>query len=105
MYNFFLLSSKKVPFEQYYRLHLTGPKNARCELSSSHVFVLDHTSFEHGNYFFLHALHEALLAFNNVLQGFGFSQLLEQNDPKKHPARPTSKHPFCYDLCQGRYSG
>ena len=26
LYNTFLLSSKKIPFEQYYSLHLPGPK-------------------------------------------------------------------------------
>ena len=38
--NIFLLSSKKIPFEQYYRLHISGPDI--CETMSSNVFVLAH---------------------------------------------------------------
>ena len=78
LYNTFLLSSKKTTYEQYYRLHLPAPKIAICEITSPNVFVSDGTAFEQGNFSFLPALHEALYAFNNVLQEFGFSQTLEQ---------------------------
>ena len=91
MYNTFLPSSKKILFEQYYHLHLPGPKIAICEITSSNVFVIDGTAFEQGNFYFLHALHEALYAFSNVLQEFGFFQTLEQYNPQK---QPTHTHPY-----------
>ena len=43
MSNVFLLPSKKIPFEQYYRLHLPGPNVAICKTKSNNVFVLTHT--------------------------------------------------------------
>ena len=52
MYNVFLLSSKKIPFEQYYRLHVSGPTIAICETKSNNVFVLTHTSFDQKNFYF-----------------------------------------------------
>ena len=72
MYNVFLLPSKKIPFEQYYRLHVSGPKIAICEIKSNNVFVLTHTSFDQNNFYFLHAVQEAVDAFNAVLKDFGF---------------------------------
>ena len=89
MYNVFLLSSKKIPFEQYYRFHLSGPNVAICETKSNNVFVLSHTSFGKNNFYFLHAVQEAVEAFNNVLKDFGFFQRLAPCDPSKHPTKPN----------------
>ena len=89
MYNVFLLSSKTIPFEQYYRLHLSGPNVAICETNSSNVFVLSQTSFSKNNFYFLHAVQEAVDAFTDVLKDFGFFQRLASYDPSKHPTHPT----------------
>ena len=55
LFNIFLLSSKKIPFEQYYRLHDSGSRIALYETNSSNVFVKDGTSFEQNNFYFLRA--------------------------------------------------
>ena len=89
----FLLSSKKIPFEQYYRLHVSGPTNAICENKSITVFVPTHISFDQTNFYFLHAVQEAVDAFNAVLQDFGFFQKLALYDPTKHP---TQRNPSIY---------
>ena len=88
MYNVFLLSSKLIPFEQYYRLHLSGPNVAICELKSNNVFVLSHTSFDKNNFYFLHAVQEIFDAFSELLKDFGFFQRLAPYDPSKHPTQP-----------------
>ena len=64
MHNIFSLSSKKIPFEQYYRLHNSGPTIAICGTKSNNVFVLTHTSFDQNNFYFLHI--------NAILYDFGF---------------------------------
>ena len=87
LYNIFLLCSKKVPFEQYYRLHFSEPRIAFRETNSNNVFLIDRTTFEQNNFCFLQ---EVIDAFNSVLNDFGFSQKLEPYDPKKHPTQPTS---------------
>ena len=51
MSNIFLISSKKIPFEQYYRLHVSGPTIAICETKASNVFVLAHASFDQNHFF------------------------------------------------------
>ena len=66
MYNVFLLSSKKKPFEQYCRLQVSGPTIAICETESNNVFFLTHTSFDQKNFSFLHAVQEAIDAFNII---------------------------------------
>ena len=86
----FLLSSKKIPFEQYYRLHLSGPNIAICETKSNNVIVLTHTSFDQNYFYFLHAVQEAVDAFIEVLKDFGFFQRLALYDPSKHPTQPNS---------------
>ena len=89
MYNVFLLSSKKIPFEQYHRLHLSGPNVAICETKSNNVFVITHTSFDQNNFYFLHAVQEAFDAFTEVLKDFGFFQRLAPYDPSIHPTQPN----------------
>ena len=87
LHNIFFLYSKKILYEQYYRLHISGLPIAICQTNSSNLFVIDRTSFEQNNFYFLHALQEAVNAFNSVLHDFGFSQKLETYGPKKHPTQ------------------
>ena len=102
MYNVFLLSSKKIPFEQYYRLHLSEPNVAICEKKSNKVFVLSHTSFDKNNFYFLHAVQEAVDAFNEVLKHFRFFndclRMIHQNtlfNTTLPPTLKTSNLAFC----------
>ena len=89
MYNVFSLSSKKIPFEQYYRLHVSGPSFAFCETKSNKVFVLTHTSFDQNNFYLLHTVQESIDAFNAVMQDFGFFfQKLAPYDSSKDPTQP-----------------
>ena len=89
MYNAFLLSSKKIHFEQNYRLHLSGPNVAICETKSNRVFILTHISFNQNNFYFLHAVQEAVDAFNEVLKDFVFFQRQAPYGPSKHPTQPN----------------
>ena len=89
MYNVIVLSSKMIPFEQCYRLHLSGPNTAICETKTNNVFFLTHTSFDQNNFYFLHAVQEAVDAFNEVLKDFGLFQRLAPYDPSKHPTQPN----------------
>ena len=41
LYNVCKIENKNIPFEQYARLHLDGPKIAICETASKAVFVLN----------------------------------------------------------------
>ena len=88
MYNVFLVSSKKIPFEQYYRLHVSGPAFAISETKSNNIFVLTHTSFDQNNFYFLHAVQEAVDSFNAVMEVFWFFKKLAPYDPSKHPTQP-----------------
>ena len=89
LHNIFLSYSKNIPFEQFNRIHKSGPLIAICETNSSNVFVIDRTSFEQKNFYFLHAVQEAMNAFISVLMDFG----LEPYDPKKkHSIQPPSSH-------------
>ena len=88
MYNDFLISTKKIHFEQYYRLRVSRPTIAICETKSSNVFVLSHISFDQNNFYFLHAVREAVDAFNAVMNDFGIFQKLAPYDPSKHPTQP-----------------
>ena len=94
MYNIFLLSKKKFPFEQYYRLHAAGSRVAICETTSNNVFVLPDSSFEQNNFVFLHALQEVVDVIKCVLQDFGYNQIFEKYDSVKHPTHPIPSHPF-----------
>ena len=76
MYNKFILSPKKILFEQYYRLHILGPTIAVSEIKSNNVFVLTHKSFDQNSSFFLHGVQEAVDAFIAVLRDFCFKSWL-----------------------------
>ena len=93
LYNVAQIKTKKITFEQYSRIHLAGPKNAICETASNAVFVLN-SAFTSKDQYFKTAIHEAILAFNNVLKDFGYTQNLEYYDPNVHQAHPTSQHPL-----------
>ena len=84
---------KKITFEQYSQIHLAGPKIAICETASIAVFVLN-SSFTSKDQYFHTAIQEAMTAFNNILQDFGYTQTLEYYDPNVHQAHPPPQHPL-----------
>ena len=85
--------TKKITFEQYSRIHLAGPKTAICETASNAVFVLSSALTSKDQYFHT-AIQEAILAFNNILKDFGYTQTLEYYDPHVHQAHPPPQHPL-----------
>ena len=87
------IKKKKITFEQYSRLQLDGPKTAICETSSNVVFVLN-SSFTSKDHYFRAAIDEAMTAFNNTLQEFGYTQILEYYDPHVHQKHPPATTPF-----------
>ena len=93
MYNVPQIKKKKITFEQYSRLHLTGPKIAICETTSNVVFVLN-SSFTSKDQYFKAAIQEAIIAFNNVLQDFGYTQTLEHYDSTAHQSHPPIHYPL-----------
>ena len=66
-------------------------------MNPNNVFVIVYSSFEQNNIYFLHALQEAMNAFNSVLHDFGFYQNLEPYYSKKHPTQPFSSHLSTYN--------
>ena len=93
LYNVAQIKKKKITFEQYSRTHLAGQKIAICETASNAVFVLN-SSFTSRDQYFRAAIQEAMTAFNNTLQDFGYTQTLEYYDPNVHQAYPPPKHPL-----------
>ena len=93
LYNVAQIKTKKITFEQYSRIHLAGPKIAICEIASNAVFVLN-SAFTSKDQYFKAAIQEAILAFNNVLKDFGYTQTLEYYDPQMHQAHPPQPHPL-----------
>ena len=91
LYNVAQIKTKKITFEQYSRIHLVGPKIAICETASNAVFVLN-SAFTSKEQYFKAAIQEAILAFNNVLKDFGYTQTLEYYDPQMHQAHPPQQH-------------
>ena len=87
LYNVAQIKKKKITFEQYSRIHLAGPKIAICETASNAVFVLK-SSFTSKDQYFHTAIQEAITAFSNILQDFGYTQTLEYYDPNVHQAHP-----------------
>ena len=92
LYNVAQIKTKKT-FEQYSRIHLAGPKIAICETASNAVFVLN-SAFTSKDQYFRTAIYEAILAFNIVLNDFGYFQTLEYYDSNVHQAHPPSQHPL-----------
>ena len=76
LYNISKIKKKKITFQPYFRLHLGGPKIVICETTSNVVFVLN-SSFTSKDHYFCAATDEAMTAFNNTLQEFGYTQTLE----------------------------
>ena len=58
-------------------------KSIICETTSKVVFVLN-SSFTSKDQYFRAAIQEAMIAFNNNLQDFGYTQTLEYYDPNTH---------------------
>ena len=93
LYNVAQIKTKKKSFEQYSRIHLTGPKIAICETASNAVFILN-SAFTSKDQYFKTAIQEAILGFNNVLKDFECTQTLENYDPNVHQAHPPPQHPL-----------
>ena len=93
LYNISQIKKKKITFKQYSRIHVAGPKIAICETASNVVFVLN-SSFTSKIQYFRAAIQEAMTAFKNTLQDFGYTQTLEYYDPNTHQAHPLSQHPL-----------
>ena len=93
LYNVAQIKTKKITYEQYSRIHLAGPKIAICKTASNAVFVLN-SAFTSKEQYFQTAIQEAILAFNNVLKDFGYTQTLEYYDPNVHQAHPPPQHPL-----------
>ena len=93
LYNISQIKKKKLTFEQYSRIHLAGPKIAICETTSNVVFVLN-SSFTSKDQYSRVAIQEAMTAFNNTLQDFGYTQTLEYYDPITHQAHPPPQNPL-----------
>ena len=89
LYNVCQIRNKDITFEQYYRIHVHGPKIAICEITSDSVFVLNSAFTAKDNYFRV-AIDEAIDAFND----FGYTQQLQKYDPTTHQVHPQPKHPF-----------
>ena len=66
LYNVCQIKKKQITFEQYYRVHVQGPKIAICEITSDTVFVLN-SAFTTKDNFFQVALDDAIDAFNAVI--------------------------------------
>ena len=93
LYNITQIKKKHITFEQYSRIHLTGPKFDICETASNVVFVLN-SSFTTKDQYFRVALQEATAAFNHMLQDFGYTQKLEVYEPIKHQTHSPQQHPL-----------
>ena len=93
LYNITQIKKKKITFENYSHLHSDGPKIAICETASNVVFVLN-SSFTTKDQYFRAAIQEAITAFINMLQDFGYTQKLEVYDPLMHQVHPPQQHPF-----------
>ena len=92
LYNVAQIKTKKITFEQYSRLHLAGPKIATCETIKC-CFRFE-SAFTSKDQYFHTAIQEAILAFNNILKDFGYTQTFEYYDPHVHQAHPPPQHPL-----------
>ena len=93
LYNVAQIKKKKITFEQYSRIHLAGPKIAICGTASNAAFVLN-SAFTLKDQYFHTAIQKAILAFNNILKNFRYTQTLEYYDPHVHQAHPPPQHPL-----------
>ena len=93
LYDVCQVKKKQINFEQYYRIHVAGPKIAACESTSETVFVLN-SAFTTKDNFFQTAIDDAIDAFNATLLDFGYTQQLQRYDPETHQVHTTSKQPF-----------
>ena len=93
LYNVCQIKKKHISFEQYYRLHVDGPKIAICETTSDTVFVLNSAFTTEDNYFQV-ALDDAIDAFNATLLDFGYTQQLQRYNHEIQQVHPPPKHSF-----------
>ena len=66
LYNVCQIKKKRLNSEQYYRIHVEGPKTAVCETTSERVLVLTSAFTTKDNYFQV-AQDDAIDAFNATL--------------------------------------
>ena len=92
-YNISKIKKKKITFEQYSRILLDGPNIAFRETASNVVFVLN-SFFTSKDQYFKAAIQEAMTAFNNTLQDFGYTQTLEPYNSYTHQAHPPPQNPL-----------
>ena len=93
LYNVAQIKKKRITIEQYSRIHVAGLKIAICETASNVVFVLNSALTSKDQYFHA-ALQEAINAFSEMLQSFGYTQKLEIYDPHQHQAHPPPQYPL-----------
>ena len=93
IYNVCQIKKKPITFEQYYRIHVNGPKNDICQTTSDIVFVLNSAFTAKDNYFQV-TLDDTIDAFDAVLLDFGYKQQLQRYNPETHQMHPPSKHHF-----------
>ena len=96
LYNVAQIKTKKITFEQYSQIHLAGLKIAICETASNAVFVLN-SAFTSKDQYFHTAIQEAIIAFNNILKDFGYTQTLEYYDPHVHQEHPPPNI-LCFNI-------
>ena len=102
LYNVCQIKKKHIYFEQYYRIHVEGPKIAVCETTSETVFV-QNSAFTTKDDYFQAALDDAIDAIDATLLDLGYTQQLQRYDPETHQVHPPSKHPF-WPTTQGIYT-
>ena len=69
------------------------PKSRSAKTTLDMVFV-PNSSFTSKDEYVQMAIAEACDAFNNALVHFGYTQKLENNDPKVHQVNPPKQHTF-----------
>ena len=92
-YNVCRIEEKRLYFEQFYRIHVKGPKIAVCETTLETVLLLNSAFTTKDNYFQV-ALDDAIDAFIATLLDFGYIQQLQRYDPDTRQVHPTPQHPF-----------
>ena len=80
LYNVCQVKKKRLNFEQYYRIHVEGPKIAVSETTSGTVLV-SNSAFTTKDNCFQVALDDAIDALIATLIDLGYTQKLQRYDP------------------------
>ena len=94
LYNVCQIKKKHISFEQYYRIHVDGPKIAICETTSDTNFVLN-LAFTTKDIYFQVALDDI---------DFGYTQQLQRYNRETHQIHPPPKHPFWPKKCEYHFN-